>query len=305
MARCPYTFCLVMVALQCMYGRSFAFDIGSRGCHECDAYRRGAPCSLWTNSIIIFPNLSFLSSMSHREPRQPVHLTKLRMSRTWLPKVMATLPEQYELTASKHRVPTTMSGAIKLFFSSKDIHGPRLVVVLLLEFLVQRIQLGWPSAVTPWDDLGVAMIAVLFWWLQEHVMHKNLLHSDYNWIGQRIHQEHHEKPYHHVSIDPAPLMLGWFTIVHLLLRYGLGLPLHLALTATMAYGVAGLFYEWTHFIVHTRVRFPHGSYWEHVKNHHARHHLVNNSYWFAFSLTQVDDIFGTNPPVSKSIYRQG
>jgi Fatty acid hydroxylase superfamily len=284
MARFSHTFLTVLLASQCRNGESFANDITAlRSNRQYDAYRTGATFSPLTNSYSIrLSNRSFLSASM----KLPISWTNL----------LATLPEQYERTASTQIVPTTMFGAIASFFASKDIHGPRLVLVLLVGFLMQRLQIGWTSAVTPWDDIGVAMCALVFWWFQEHVMHKYLLHSEYDWMGKRIHQEHHEKPYHHVSIDPAPLMIAWFTIVHVLLR--LALPLHLALTATMAYGIAGLFYEWTHFIVHTRVRFSHGSYWEHVKNHHARHHLVNNSYWFAFSLTAIDDIFGTNPSVS-------
>lgn len=274
-----------LVAAQVM-GRIFGiFDIGGGLSYKCNAFKTGTSFGILSHSKSshTITRCSFQSpSRMIRAPeshRQPSHDAIMQESAPF--------------------VPATMPDALATFFSSKDIHGPRLVTILLLVFMIQRIQMGWTSLSTPLDDLGVAMSAIIFWWFQEHFMHKHLLHSNFNWIGKQIHHEHHEKPYHHVSIDPAPLMLGWFTIVHLLLRYVLELPLHLTLTASITYGIAGLFYEWTHYIVHTRVRFPRGSYWEHVKNHHARHHLVNNNHWFAFSLTQIDDIFGTNPKVSE------
>jgi sterol desaturase/sphingolipid hydroxylase (fatty acid hydroxylase superfamily) len=69
----------------------------------------------------------------------------------------------------------------------------------------------------------------------------------------------------------------------------------LAVTATIAYASAGLWYEWVHFIVHTRVKFPKNSYFDTCKTHHARHHLVSSDHWLAFSYPAVDDWLGTNP----------
>jgi hypothetical protein len=152
------------------------------------------------------------------------------------------------------------------------------------------------------EETGIASIAIVFWWIQEHVMHQRLLHSQHlNWMGKDIHVQHHNQPYYHISIDSAPIMIGWLVVVHALLRFGLGsiLPLHFIYTATLAYGAAGLFYEWTHFIVHTKVRFSSNSFWTKVKNHHARHHLINHDNYFAFTITQIDDLFGTNPDVTK------
>jgi hypothetical protein len=211
---------------------------------------------------------------------------------------------------------------------SSEYHGPRLIVVFLSIFLYQRVELGYNivgssysltnllpgwllSSITPklllplvngLEELGIASIAIVFWWIQEHVMHQKLLHSQHmNWMGKEIHVQHHQQPFYHISIDSAPIMIGWLTVVHLLLRFGLSsvLSLHLIYTATIAYGMAGLFYEWTHFIVHTKVRFPSNSFWTKVKNHHARHHLINHDNYFAFTITQIDDFFGTNPDVTK------
>ena len=106
----------------------------------------------------------------------------------------------------------------------------------------------------PLAPLDVAAFAsmVLFWCFQEHFIHHKLLHSHQDWMGKEIHQNHHAKPYFNISIDPAWLMVSWLATAHVVFR--LVLPLPLALTATLGYATAGLFYEWSHYIVHTRVK---------------------------------------------------
>jgi hypothetical protein len=104
------------------------------------------------------------------------------------------------------------------------------------------------------------MGAIVFWWFQEHAMHKHLLHSRFDWYGKRVHEKHHLKPYFHTSLDPAWLMVTWLLTVFVMLKCVL--PLRWALTTAIGYAGAGLFYEWSHYIVHTRVRFAKGSYWQ-------------------------------------------
>jgi hypothetical protein len=193
-------------------------------------------------------------------------------------------------------VPTTLRQALQVFFFGRIYHGPRTIVAALLGLVTCRGMLH--TTFSP-IEVGVACAMVLFWCLQEHVLHQRFLHSEKDWRGKRIHQRHHERDYFHISIDPAPLMISWMSIV------GIGLfwllPTHeLALTATIAYASAGLWYEWTHFIVHTKVRFPKNSYFDSCKTHHARHHLVNHNHWLAFSYPGVDDWFGTNPSVKRA-----
>jgi hypothetical protein len=157
-------------------------------------------------------------------------------------------------------VPTTLREAFDAFLLGQH-HGPRLVIAAIAGLAVWRSHLGPVEAV---DGLIFATL-VVFWWLQEHVLHKHALHSRWDWPGKEIHREHHAKPYSHVSIDPAPLMLGWLGCAALILRGTL--PPQLALSATLGYAAAGLFYEWAHYVVHTKVRFPRGSYWYRMKHH--------------------------------------
>lgn len=174
-------------------------------------------------------------------------------------------PDQEDL---EELVPSTMGEAFETFFVG-SYNGPRAVVVALLTLVGWRLQLN----PLEWSDAGIFSALVVVWWFQEHVLHKYALHSSFDWYGTSIHKEHHARPYAHVSIDPAPLMLGWLGCAALLLK--LVLPLHLAISATLGYALAGLFYEWAHYIAHTKVNFPRNSYWYQMKHHqyvprHAR-----------------------------------
>lgn len=200
--------------------------------------------------------------------------------------------ERPKATTSKpsEPVPKTLGEALTVFWLGEH-HGPRTIAALWLATAAWRLAL---------DPLGLAdalivPIIVALWCLQEHWMHGHLLHSETDWIGKAIHIEHHAKPYHHISIDSAALMLAWLSSAHALLR--LMLPLPLALTATLAYAGAGLVYEWAHYISHTRVRFAPHSYWARVKDHHVRHHQVDARYWLGFTVPAIDDVFATNPNV--------
>jgi hypothetical protein len=207
----------------------------------------------------------------------------------------ATIVDTVQVIQEEESVPSEMSDAIRIFFFSQD-YGPLFVVMSIVMFLTKRIQL---SSIGVLDGV-VFGATVMFWSVQEHFLHEKVLHSKQDWAGKQIHQAHHDKPYYHISIDPAILLLGWMAFAHLFLKWLLPLPL--ALSATVGYSMAGLFYEWAHYIVHTKVRFG-SSFWKRVKENHIRHHLVNHDYWFAFSLPWIDDLFGTNPSV-KDVKRQ-
>jgi hypothetical protein len=188
-------------------------------------------------------------------------------------------------------VPSTMRDALRIFFLTGDF-GPLLVIVSILTATNMRIQLSSLEM----SDVIVFAVTLVFWSFQEHFLHEKVLHSKMDWIGKDIHQGHHEKPFYHISIESAPLLLGWMFTAHVILRALL--PYSLALTATIAYSLSGMFYEWVHYIVHTKVRFR-SNYWRRVKENHVRHHMVSDHYWFAFTMPVIDDLFNTNPPVRK------
>jgi Fatty acid hydroxylase superfamily len=200
----------------------------------------------------------------------------------------ATLP-------SSSPVPSTMSEAVRVFFLSGD-YGPSIIVLLLLGLSHWRLHMT--ASLLNGMDLAVFGAAMVVWWLQEYFLHDQVLHSQIDWIGKDIHQGHHDKPYHHVSLDPAALLVGWMAVAHVIL-FRWWLPLPLAVSATLGYSVAGLFYEWAHYIVHTKVRFKGwgSQFWIRVRDNHVRHHRICSDYWYAFSVPWMDDLFQSNPSV--------
>jgi hypothetical protein len=57
--------------------------------------------------------------------------------------------------------------------------------------------------------------------------------------GEAIHKEHHEQPYHHVSLDPPGLVIGVMLLASGVFAVLLGPASPLWLTATAAYWSAG------------------------------------------------------------------
>jgi hypothetical protein len=210
-------------------------------------------------------------------------------------KIQISTPSVVVASTPSSAVPTTMSDAIKVFFFSGD-YGPSWIVLTL--GLISYWRLDVVS--TPLGLIDVVLFggSVIFWWIQEHFLHDKVLHSKFDWIGKQIHQAHHDKPYYHISVDSVGLLLGWMVVAHFVL-FRWWLPLPLALSATLGYSVAGLFYEWAHFIVHTKVRFRgFGSrFWVQVRDNHIRHHRICSDFWFAFSIPWIDDLFQSNPSV--------
>ncbi|KAL3769404.1 hypothetical protein ACHAWU_008813 [Discostella pseudostelligera] len=203
--------------------------------------------------------------------------------------------------AKEETVPSTWSHALQRFFIREP--GPSLVLLSISGFIYTRIQSSMPFSIA---ELSILASSIIVWWIQEYFFHRILLHSSFQWIGKSIHRTHHEKTYFHISIDPPELLLGWLFAAHFILKSVL--PLHYCLSATIGYALAGLVYEWSHYIVHTKVRPPSSSFFlsetlsrlfSQMRDNHMRHHLVDDRYWYAFSVPAMDDLFETNPDVKE------
>eukprot|EP00802_Teleaulax_amphioxeia_P026197 Tamp_27214.p1 GENE.Tamp_27214~~Tamp_27214.p1 ORF type:complete len:283 (+),score=45.85 Tamp_27214:50-850(+) len=194
-------------------------------------------------------------------------------------------------TLEGQAVPSSMEEAVRRFFFGEE-HAPRFLVAMLLAASALRLG-GWGGLpdVGALDLVVVAAVAV-FWAFQEWWLHKFLLHAPFKWLGTDIHVAHHERAFYHVSIDSMSLVVPWF-IAAASLSYGL-LPAHLAVTATGSYTCMGLFYEFVHYLAHTKVQ-PKNGFLRNIKSHHMKHHLVDDRYWQTFSWTQIDSILGTAP----------
>ncbi|KAI3424792.1 hypothetical protein D9Q98_008179 [Chlorella vulgaris] len=187
----------------------------------------------------------------------------------------------------EQEVPCTLSHALTVFLT----HPSSLLIIGALGgLLAWRAQYPLPTAV----DAAVAACVAAGWCLQEWAVHALLLHSSFDWLGRRIHVGHHQRPYFHVSIDDPPIVLGFMAASLAAFWTGFGGG-PLALTAAATYYACGLTYEFTHYIVHTRY-LPTSRLGRRVRMHHLLHHTRSEAHWLAFTVPEVDQLFGTLPP---------
>jgi hypothetical protein len=259
-----------------------------------------------------FPS-SFVTQHNHRIQKKlaasqqaknigayPSSLQKMTARIEEIPSQKQSLPQRKDnkevgVVEKEQQVPMNMAEALQIFFLSP---GPLLVSISLVTMLTWRLRMLGPLSS---GDFLASFGCVIFWLFQEHFLHAKVLHSELDWYGKQIHQEHHDKPYFSISIDPAPLMLAWLATSGLILRCLF--PLNIAVSATLGYATAGLFYEWSHYIVHTKVK-PSSRFMKTMRDNHMRHHQIDNRYWFAFSLPAIDDFFLTNPDVKEVMLRK-
>ena len=193
--------------------------------------------------------------------------------------------------------PSTLPHEVRVFFFGAHL-GPITVLGLIASLVYRRLAIITPSHPISACDYGAILLTVLFWCFQEHFIHGRLLYSQFDWFGKEIHRAHHEEPYFHISIDPLGLLVGWMAAAYLLLLCLLPSEA-LATSATIGYAAAGMWYEWTHYLVHTRVT-PRSRFGRNMRDGHRKHHLVDNMYWLGFTVPFVDDLFGTNPSVREA-----
>lgn len=189
----------------------------------------------------------------------------------------------------EQEVPRTLPHALAVFFTHPS---SLLILAALAGLLAWRCHLPLHAAA----DGAVAACVAAGWAVQEWLIHNLLLHSERDWVGRRIHVGHHQRPYYHVSIDDPPIVLAFMAASLALFWLAFG-GSELAVTAAAAYYSMGLVYEFTHYIVHTRY-LPTSRLAKRIRMHHLLHHTRNEAYWLAFTVPQVDQLFGTDPQPS-------
>lgn len=189
----------------------------------------------------------------------------------------------------------TRREALRVFFSRK---GPRTLLGTVATTWAARAMLGPPGP----SDLLAAAAAIGIWPIQEWVLHKYLLHLEPRTIAgihvdpmfARVHRTHHADPRDvDTTLLPTPVIVAAmpFAAGAWLLVFG---PRKAAVTAMATYSTMALFYEWTHFIVHTNVK-PLTAYGKKVRRNHRLHHFRHEDHWFGFTFPLIDRWFGTDP----------
>jgi hypothetical protein len=189
----------------------------------------------------------------------------------------------------------THRDALRVFFAKRT---PRTIAKIAAGSWAVRLFLGPPTL----RDVAAAATAIAIWPLQEWALHKYFLHIEPRTIAgievdpafARAHRNHHADP-RDIDMTLLPIktvhQAGPAAAALWLLAFG---PTRAAVTGMATYSTMTLFYEWTHFIVHTNVK-PKTAYGERVRRNHRLHHFRHEGYWFAFTLPLVDRLFGTDP----------
>jgi hypothetical protein len=173
-------------------------------------------------------------------------------------------------------------------------------------FLAASVAVVWTARLfaggwTNWD-LVVVVAILVFWPVQEWLIHVFILHLEpleifgrtFDFEVPRSHRVHHRDPWN-VDLLFIPLQ-GYFIGLPplLLLTFGLMPTNALALTTLGFYLVMTMQYEWWHFFLHTRVRPRHALHKRLWRNHRL-HHCKNEHYWFGVSMVSGDKLLRTAP----------
>jgi hypothetical protein len=177
--------------------------------------------------------------------------------------------------------------------------SPWMIGTMLLGALAARLFVGdWR-----WTDALVPVVMVAIFPFVEWVVHVFVLHWKPRSLGRveldsllaRKHREHHADPR-----DIPLVFIPWQVLAKLIPVYVavavLAFPrLGLGLTALAFLGVLGMFYEWTHYLIHSDYK-PRTRAYRAVWRNHRLHHYKNEHYWFTVtSAGTADRVLGTYP----------
>ena len=175
--------------------------------------------------------------------------------------------------------------------------------------IVGTAALAWSAKVWlggwSWWDLLLGAGILLFWPLQEWLIHVFVLHfKPRNWFGRKIdmHVAHMHRVHHRIPWVLEYVFVPTRTVVSVIVLalpiflalWSLVLPIEIGLTGVAVFATFGLVYEWTHFLIHTNYR-PKSSFYKKLWQNHRWHHFKNENYWFGVSRTEGDAILGTAP----------
>ncbi len=172
--------------------------------------------------------------------------------------------------------------------------GAALAAAAAARFLVG----GWT-----WTDALVPVVMLVAFPFVEWVVHVCVLHWRPRRIGAlrldpllaRKHREHHGDPR-----DVALIFIPWQALLWVLPAAAavalLAFPrTALGLTFLTSLAVAGLCYEWCHYLVHSDYK-PKTAVYRAIWRNHRQHHFKNERYWFTVtSAGTADRVLGTYP----------
>lgn len=196
------------------------------------------------------------------------------------------------MTAAGPGAAVTLGGTVREFLRHPS---PRILVVLAAGATCARAWVGGGSA---WD-LAVVAGLLLFWPVQEWLIHVFLLHfRPVAWRGHtfdldvaRKHRAHHRDP-GHTKLVFIPLRV-YFLVPLQVAFWLLVFPSPMGLTGLAFNYVLSLHYEWTHFMVHSRYQ-PRTGFYRRLWRNHRLHHFKNEQHWYGVTALSGDRLFGTS-----------
>lgn len=184
----------------------------------------------------------------------------------------------------------SLAEALRVFFG---FPGPRNLAITGVVASLGRALLGPPGL----SDVAVCAGVGVYWPIQEWVVHKYLLHVKPRpgfdpWFA-RVHRAHHRTP-SDVELTLLPPRILRVAIPTNAALWLLLSPARTGLTGIAASSFTALFYEWSHFLVHTSYK-PRSARFRRIRKNHRLHHFYNENYWFGFTSTLVDTVLRTDP----------
>jgi sterol desaturase/sphingolipid hydroxylase (fatty acid hydroxylase superfamily) len=176
--------------------------------------------------------------------------------------------------------------------------------------LLTVIVLAWSVrlAVGQWNiwDAAVVLGVLVFWPLQEWIIHVFLLHlkpftlfgRQFDPIVSRNHRNHHRNPWDPVLGITPPHMI-WLYSSGLPGVWLLALPLPQALTGVAVYFNMVLNYEWVHYLIHTSY-VPRTWFYKRLWLNHRLHHFKNEHYWYGVTMLSGDWLLQTKPAAQRT-----
>jgi hypothetical protein len=203
--------------------------------------------------------------------------------------------QQATLQDARRTSPARLTEAAREFLR---YGSPRILIGVVICLWTVRVMVGGASLK---DGLVVALILAL-WPFQEWFIHNRVLHAamrEGSTSGRstsrlaRAHQEHHRQPWRlDLVFIPASVYL-YSPLTQGLLWFAL-FPRPLAVTALSVSFSLSLFYEWIHFLMHTRY-VPRSGFCRGLWRNHRLHHFRNENFWYGVSALSGDRLFGTAP----------
>lgn len=192
----------------------------------------------------------------------------------------------------------TVLDAARVFF-----RHPSPQLIFGAAFVFTTLRLFWGS--WTWWDLAIAAWIVVFWPMQEWLIHVVILHwKPFRLFGKKIdlyvahmHRKHHREPWllEHVYVPTPTVVGGLLTAVPaFIIGWYFLFPMAQGLTALAVFFVLGSMYEWTHFIIHTGYK-PKSAFYKRLWRHHRLHHFKNENYWWGVSRIGGDWLMRTSP----------